>query len=66
MPNDVSQQLSYADLESENASLKRQLAWFKKQLFGTKSERRLVEVSPDQLLLNGYCQLNGHSAIIPQ
>ncbi len=53
MLNDVSQQLSYAELESENVSLKRQLAWFKKQLFGTKSERRLVEVSPDQLLLNG-------------
>ena len=53
MPNDVAQQLSYADLESENASLKRQLAWFKKQLFGTKSERRLVEVNPDQLLLKG-------------
>ncbi len=53
MPNDVSQQLSYADLEGEIVSLKRQLAWFKKQLFGTKSERRLVEASPDQLLLNG-------------
>ena len=53
MPNDVAQQLSYADLESENASLKRQLAWFKKQLFGTKSVRRLVEVNPDQLPLKG-------------
>ncbi len=53
MPKDVPQQLSYADLESENANLKRQLDWFKKQMFGTKSERRLVQTSPDQLLLNG-------------
>jgi len=53
MPDDVSQQPSYADLESEVANLKHQLAWFKKQLFGTKSERRLVEANPDQLPLNG-------------
>lgn len=53
MSNVVSQQLIYAELEAENASLKRQLAWFKKQLFGTKSERRLVDDNPDQLLLDG-------------
>ena len=54
------QQPGYAELEaaftsseSENESLKRQLAWFKKQMFGTKSERRLVDVDPDQLPLDG-------------
>jgi transposase len=31
-------------LERENADLRRQLAWFKRQIFGEKSERRLVEV----------------------
>lgn len=52
--------LGYAELEaafssskSENESLKRQLAWLKKQMFGTKSERRLVDVDPDQLPLDG-------------
>jgi len=38
-------------LEGEVVELKRQLAWFKKQLFGSKSERRLIEASPDQLSL---------------
>jgi transposase len=32
-----------ACLERENAELRRQLAWFERQLFGQKSERRLVE-----------------------
>ena len=32
-------------------SLERQLAWFKQQLFGEKSERRLVEVPPAQMSL---------------
>jgi len=60
MSNDVSQQPSYAELEeacatseSEVKRLKRQLAWYQKQLFGQKSERRLVEASPDQLPLHG-------------
>ena len=60
MSNDTSQQPTYAELqaaysssESENESLKRQLAWFQKQMFGSKSERRLVDPNPDQLLLAG-------------
>ncbi len=32
-------------------SLQQQLDWFKRQLFGQRSERRLVEPSPDQLSL---------------
>lgn len=38
-------------LEAQVAELRHQLDWFKKQLFGSKSERRLVEPSPDQLSL---------------
>lgn len=32
-----------ADLQDENAQLKSQLDWFKKQLFGPKSEKRVIE-----------------------
>jgi transposase len=31
-------------LERENAELRRQLAWFQRQLFGQKSERRIVQL----------------------
>jgi transposase len=37
----------------ENADLKRQLEWFKRQLFGRKSERRLRAPDPHQLSLRG-------------
>lgn len=37
----------------ENADLKRQVEWFKRQLFGRKSERRLREPAPQQLSLSG-------------
>lgn len=36
---------SYEDLLAENAQLKRQLDWFKRQLFGPKSERRPGEAA---------------------
>jgi transposase len=39
-------------LSEENAQLKRQLAWFKQQLFGSKSEKRVIE-NPEQPLLTG-------------
>ncbi len=39
-------------LSEENAQLKRQLAWFKEQLFGSKSERRVID-NPDQPQLTG-------------
>ncbi len=42
---------SHEALQADFAEVKRQLEWFKKQLFGPKSERRLVEPSPDQLSL---------------
>ena len=40
-------------LLAENANLKRQVAWFQRQLFGRKSERRLHEPDPQQLPLRG-------------
>jgi len=36
------------ELEDQNATLKRQVEWFQRQLFGRKSERRLREPDPDQ------------------
>jgi len=43
-PEQIAELLSkHTTLERENADLRRQLAWFKRQIFGEKSERRLVE-----------------------
>jgi transposase len=51
-PSEVAALLaSNRSLEEQVAQLKHQLDWFKKQLFGSKSERRLIEPSPDQLSL---------------
>jgi transposase len=41
------------ELQEQNAALKRQVAWFQRQLFGRKSEKRLREPDPDQLPLAG-------------
>jgi transposase len=41
------------ELEEQNAALKRQVAWFQRQLFGRKSEKRLCTPDPDQLTLAG-------------
>ena len=40
-------------LLAENATLKRQVEWFQRQLFGRKSEKRLREPDPEQLTLAG-------------
>ncbi|HXG19796.1 MAG TPA: IS66 family transposase [Methylomirabilota bacterium] len=40
-------------LEARNAELQRQNDWFKRQLFGQKSERRLLPSEPQQLPLAG-------------
>ena len=39
------------DLKEENEELKRQIAVLKRVAFGQKSEKRAVEVNPDQLSL---------------
>lgn len=33
------------------ADLERQVAWFQRQIFGEKSERRLIEPPPEQMAL---------------
>jgi len=42
-----------AKLLGDNAALKRQLAWFKRQMFGEKSEKRLFD-HPDQLPIGAH------------
>ena len=41
------------ELQEQNAALKRQVAWFQRQLFGRKSEKRLREPDPEQFTLAG-------------
>jgi transposase len=41
------------ELAEQNAALKRQVAWFQRQLFGRKSEKRLRAPDPDQLSFAG-------------
>jgi transposase len=41
------------ELQDQNADLKRQVEWFKRQLFGRRSERRLRDPDPQQLALSG-------------
>jgi len=49
-------------LQSENAQLRERIEWFKRQLFGPKSEKRLEEVSADQLTLFEALQASADSA----
>ena len=46
-------QADNAALQAHNQSLTQQVEWFRRQLFGTKSERRLVDDNPQQPLLDG-------------
>src|SRR5690606_27625841 len=55
---------SHEALEGQVEQLKHQLAWFKKQLFGRKSERRLVELSAQQLSL-GESLVAGDASAVP-
>lgn len=41
-------------LRDENAVLKEQLAWFKRQIFGKKSERIIADLPSEQMLLAGF------------
>jgi len=45
-------------LREEVVGLKRQVDWFKRQMFGQKSEKRLIEPNPDQLGLLGNEQIS--------
>ena len=49
----------------QNADLKRQLDWFKRQLFGQKSERRLLEPAARQLTFAGMLTAGADPADAP-
>jgi transposase len=49
----------------QNAELQRQVEWFKRQLFGRKSERRLREPDPQQLSLSGMFTTSAAAADRP-
>jgi len=48
-------------LNAENLFLKEQLEWFKRQIFGKKSER-IVGANPDQLQFEGFESLDPQEA----
>ena len=52
-------------LLEENAALKQQNEWFKRQLFGRKSERRLLPADPQQLSLAGVLAPSGETPETP-
>jgi len=41
-------------LDQENSYLKEQLAWFKRQIFGKRSERNVSDLNSQQLLFDGF------------
>src|SRR2546425_6451296 len=47
---------SHQQLAARNEELTRQLEWFKRQLFGAKSERRFLDPERRQLALGGWQQ----------
>lgn len=51
-----------AELDARNAELEQKLEWFKRQVFGEKSERRLILSDPRQLSLGDLLSVDG---IIP-
>ncbi|MGK0171489.1 MAG: transposase [Gammaproteobacteria bacterium] len=52
--NDSTDREKVLVLEEKVQSLEHQLDWFKRQLFGRKSEKRLLKDNPHQPLLNGF------------
>ena len=55
-----------AELKAQLQSLQQQLDWFKKQIFGSKSEKRLVEPSPGQAsLFDGLATSTDGTATLP-
>jgi transposase len=55
---------SHQELQRSHDDLARQVEWFKRQLFGTKSERRLVDAEGLQLTLGGL--LRAEAAAVPE
>jgi transposase len=58
--NDASQvaqlQAQNAQLQAQVQSLKHQLDWLKRQMFGEKSEKRMIELNPDQMTIGAVLQ----------
>ena len=54
-----------AEIEARTADLTRQVEWFKRQLFGRKSERRLREPDAQQLPLTGLLPARSAPADAP-
>ena len=52
--NALNEQDKILALEEKVQSLEQQIDWFKRQLFGRKSEKRTHEVCPEQPLLDGF------------
>ena len=50
------------ELREEILVLRQQLDWFKRQLFGRKSEKRFIEDRPEQPLLDGLVTQASESA----
>ena len=46
-----------SSLSNENIVLKEQLDWFRRQIFGQKSEKVIADVNEEQLLLEGFEKL---------
>jgi len=56
---------SQAALREEVSALKHQLEWFKRQLFGQKSERRIIDAAPGQMSL-GEALNQAQSGVAPE
>lgn len=41
-------------LQDENFTLKEQVEWFKRQIFGTRSEKRVIHLNEEQLVFEGF------------
>lgn len=46
--------LKLTEKEKKISELEEQLNWFKKQLFGKRSEREVSEINPEQLMFEGF------------
>jgi transposase len=53
-------------LKTQVAALEQQLDWFKRQLFGRRSEKRLIEPNPDQPVLEGWATQDNSEPASPR
>lgn len=48
-------------LQTEVSTLKEQLEWFKRQLFGKSSEKAIIDLNQEQLILDGFDKLESNA-----